>query len=247
MTKLVTSILFFILISIPAAGEFKNLPKVIQEADNSTVLIKINKGDKYIPMGSGVVVVRGDDYYVWTDAHVVDEAKKDGVFDKMKVQKKLFKEDVEVSSLEVFAEVIAYNEQIDIALLKLSSGSPKHFKNTKWYLDDKVLPRGTDILFCGNFLSFRGSNPGQTGTARATIGGYGHVLDDQKFDISHDGAAIGGCSGSGVFIQDGRCIGLVCRIYSTNSVLYSPIREIKKWAAKENLMWALDENVKKAP
>jgi S1-C subfamily serine protease len=238
----------FVLSLLPLSilAGYKDLPKAIQKADNSTVLICVDNQ----PAGSGLVVTRNNKYYVWTDAHVVDSCKiekqvlgfKFQNFTKAKVVKKLLKDDEVISTLSVDGEIIAFDEKLDIALLELSGGDDKHFKNTKFYLEDKLLPRGTDIILVGNFLNFQTGTSGVTGASTGIIGGYGHKVDGQKFDIIHNGAVTGGCSGSGVFLEDGRCIGIVCRMWSTNTVLYSPIREIKKWAQINDLMWALEEN-----
>lgn len=230
------------------SGGYKDLPNAIEKIDKTSVLIRLDDADK-TPIGSGVTVVRNGKWYAWTDAHVTAVAKTKDGFNTLKVEKMIVKDDVILSTLSVNGEVIAYDEVLDIALLQLSDGDNKYFTNTKFYLDDKTLPRGTDIILVGNFLNFTTRTPGITGASTGTIGGFGHKCSEtgQKFDVIHNGAVTGGCSGSGVYIEDGRCIGLVCRMWTANTVLYSPIREIKKWAAKTDMLWALDEKVKRKP
>ncbi len=252
MKKLLIAVCLVVAMPVALVAEFKNLPKAIEKADKGTVLVRLSDKDKTL-LGSGISIVRKDKYYVWTDAHVVKAAKfgkdKNIGFHMLKIEKSIVKDGDIVSTLSVDGGVIAYDEQMDIALLELSDGDTKYFSDTKFYLEDKVLPRGTDILFVANFLDYESGTPGMTGACKGTIGGYGHKcsVTGQKFDICLDGSVIGGCSGSGVYIEDGRCVGIVCRMWATNAVLYSPIREIKKWAEKNNLMWALDDKVKKAP
>lgn len=235
-----------LLIALPAGliGGFKNLPKAIDKAEAPTVLIKITdeEGEQFA-IGSGVSIIRGKSCYVWTDAHVVDIKAPHTLY----VHKKIIKDGEEVSSVEVEAEIVKINTDIDVALLKLKDKVDKsHFKNARFYLEDKFLPRGTDVVLVGNFLKFKFTTPGFTGAAPGVIGGFKHVTHDngQELDIIHNGAVVNGCSGSGVWIEDGRCIGLVCRMYTTNEVLYNPIRVMKKWAKEENIMWALDEKLK---
>lgn len=249
MKTLLTGLAVLIITPLTLIGGFKDLPKAINKADNCTVLIKSDDVSK-TPIGSGVTIVRGNEYYVWTDAHVAECAGKDenGKWKQLRAHRKIIKDGEEVASVETICDILVIEDSIDIALLKVKEGGTrKFFKNTKFYLDDKVLPKGTDVLLNGHFLSFPGTTPGFTGSLPANIGGFKHIMKDssQELDIIHNGGVVGGCSGSGVWLEDGRCIGLVCRKYSTNEVLYNPIRIIKKWAKEKDLLWALDETVSK--
>ena len=52
--------------------------------------------------------------------------------------------------------------------------------------------------------------------------------------------AFPGSSGGGVFTTDGRYMGMLVRGAGETFNLIVPVRRIKKWAEKENLLWAMN-------
>ena len=56
--------------------------------------------------------------------------------------------------------------------------------------------------------------------------------------------AFKGSSGGGVFLQDGRYVGMIVRGAGEGFNLMVPVRRMKRWAEKHEIMWALDPSIK---
>ena len=56
--------------------------------------------------------------------------------------------------------------------------------------------------------------------------------------------AFPGSSGGGVYLEDGRYVGMLVRGAGENFNLMVPVRRMKKWAEENNLLWALDPSAK---
>lgn len=260
MNRLIAS--FFILITVGPFTYFlsansneaplpripiESLIELIDNVDTNTVLIK---GHNNKPSGSGITIVRDKDVYVFTSAHVVEDSLSiengEVLWKSPKIYKKLIKNGVDEGATESALDIVIYDKSIDIALLKVKHPITSYYKNTRFYLDDKKLPRGTPLLLVGNYLDVPNFNEGLTGAVRASIGELGRTVNGQVMDLAFNCTIVGGMSGSGVWKEDGRCVGLVCRRANNNICLYCPIREMIKWAKENEVMWALDESVKKA-
>ena len=56
--------------------------------------------------------------------------------------------------------------------------------------------------------------------------------------------AFPGSSGGGVYLQDGRYVGMLVRGAGENFNLIVPIRRMVRWAEDHDIMWALDPSLK---
>ena len=212
--------------------------------------------------GSGVVKTRklanGDTVnFVWTAAHVVDNLRttrtvidaKSGSpkvvveFDDATVVKALNEDGRMVGKTEFFAEVVRYSAEQDLALLRVRKRGLIDCTTT-FYLDkDKggkpVLPLvGTKLLHVGSLLGQLGSNSMTEGI----MSQHGRLFNKMVFDQTTV-TAFPGSSGGGVYLTDGRCVGLVLRGAGETFNLICPVRRLEKWAADAGVLWAVDDSV----
>lgn len=206
--------------------------------------------------GSGEVVTRkfasGETVnFVWTAAHCVSNLRRtkeviDGVsgsrktvveFDDAMVVKSLVEDGRAVGKIEFFAEVVRYSAEEDLALLRLRK---KNFLDTTvtFYLEDSITPIGTQLLHVGSLLGQLGSNSMTTGI----MSQHGRLINKVIFDQTTV-AAFPGSSGGGVYLQDGRMIGMVVRGAGETFNLIVPVRRMRDWSKKAKVEWAIDPNV----
>jgi len=263
--KYVATFLLAVLISplfmIAGENDVKNLPDIIEKIDKSCVLIASGSGDI---RGSGVSVIRDKDVYVITCFHLIYPEERvrfkiwNMEFEKFynfTIYKQFLDKNYEINK-EVFvkAKVFAYDEILDLVIFKLES-PPDIFGNTEFYLEDNILPRGTKIIAVANFLEYE-STPGLTSSATGTIGEINRKVElgrtvngvRQKAyrpsDLSYDISVGKGCSGSGMFNEYGKYIGMTYGKYSSNIAIYTPIRELIKWSSKNNTKWIFNNSEK---
>ena len=232
----------------------KDLAQHLQ--DISVTIVSKSSGYSRGGEGSGVIVTRafpsGETVnFVWTAAHVIDNLRntkevidpKTGTkrtvveFDDAQIVKSLTEDGRSVGKVEFFAQVVRYSEPEDLALLRLRK---KNFVDAtvEFYLEDKIPGLGTPLLHVGSLLGQLGSNSMTTGI----MSQHGRLIDKKVFDQTTV-AAFPGSSGGGVFLTDGRMMGMVVSGAGETFNLTVPVRRMKKWAEAAKISWALDPNV----
>lgn len=237
-------------------------PDVADHLQNVSVTIKAGSSS-----GSGVVKTRKDKdgnlvNFVWTAGHVVDGLKStreviapDGSrrtlveFKDPAVVKDFIEDGRTIGFLQLDAEVIRYsdaNTGEDLALLKLRKKN--YIKDSaSFFLDvnkDKtpVIPKiGTQLFHVGSLLGQSGSNSMTTGIV-SQVGRIIPELNKVVFDQTTV-TAFPGSSGGGVFLTDGRYMGMLVRGAGETFNLVVPIRRMQEWAKKTKCEWAIDDNV----
>lgn len=206
--------------------------------------------------GSGIIKTRkmadgSTVNFIWTAAHVVDNLRKtrtviDGKtgtqktvveFDDAMVVKSLTQDGRTVGKLELMAEVIRYSAEQDLALLRLRKTNFVQSTVT-FYLENEIPAIGTDLLHVGSLLGQLGSNSMTTGI----MSQHGRLIDKKVFDQTTV-AAFPGSSGGGVYLKDGRMVGMLVRGAGETFNLIVPVRRLHDWAKKANVDWAVDDNV----
>jgi hypothetical protein len=237
---------------------------VSEHLQNISVTIKAGMGS-----GSGVVFTReikdGEKTkninFVWTAAHVLENirnvrtfidtdgnVKKTVEFQDAEIRKKIVEAGRTVGQLEMDAKVIKYSDAKngeDLALLMIRKegfidGTVKFFYDE----EEKGVALGTQLYHVGSLLGENGSNSMTTGIMSqvgrtVSLSGGGKVLFDQTTVTAFPGS-----SGGGVFLTDGKYIGMLVRGAGETFNLIVPVRRIRKWAEKENILWAIDSKAK---
>jgi hypothetical protein len=212
--------------------------------------------------GSGVIKTRvmadGTKVnFVWTAAHVVDNLRTtrtviDGKSGSTKVVvefadalvvKSLVEDGRLVGKTEFLAEVIRYSSEEDLALLRIRKSNFIDC-SAKFYLEVKdgkpVIPAiGTKLLHVGSLLGQMGSNSMTEGI----MSQHGRLINKVIFDQTTV-AAFPGSSGGGVYLADGRLVGLVLRGAGETFNLIAPVRRLQEWSKKASVEWAVDNSVK---
>lgn len=204
--------------------------------------------------GSGEIKTRNGVNFVWTAGHVVSHLRntrtvvdpKTGTtrtvveFKDAKVVKELIEDGRAVGRLEMDAEVIRYSDADngeDLALLRVRK---KDFikSSVKFYLDKKIPPVGTRLFHCGSLLGQMGSNSFTSGI----MSQHGRVFANKVYDQTTC-AAFPGSSGGGVYLSDGRMIGMIVRGAGETFNLIVPVRRMQDWAKKAGVEFAMDDSV----
>lgn len=219
--------------------------------------------------GSGVVFTRdikdGDKTkkvnFVWTAAHVLEglrsirtfidsdgHVKKIVEFQDAEIKKKIIEGGRTLGQLVLDAKVVKYSDAKtgeDLALLMIRKADFVQ-DSLRFYVDEegKGLPLGSQLFHVGSLLGEDGSNSMTTGIMSqvgrtVSLSGGPKVLFDQTTVTAFPGS-----SGGGVFSTDGRYVGMLVRGAGETFNLIVPVRRIKKWAEKENLLWAMDSGAK---
>jgi S1-C subfamily serine protease len=230
---------------LPAAAE--NVPQYLQDI---SVTIRADRSE-----GSGVAFFRDGQTFIWTAAHVVDGLRttrmvidpKTGSprtvveFKDAKIIKTLIDNGRTVGRIEMDAEIIRYsdsNHGEDLALLRVRK---RDFIKTSssFYLDDKIPPLGTRLFHVGSLLGQQGSNSMTTGI----MSQHGRLIGKTVYDQTTV-TAFPGSSGGGVYLEDGRYVGMLVRGAGEGFNLIVPVRRMRSWAKKAGVQWALDHDAK---
>ena len=206
-------------------------------------------------VGSGVVYLNQDKAFVWTCAHVVannintvvcidfHKNKLTGTQTKkpLNILVKLFNNDFEeYGEVKVWAKIVRYSYNDDIALLELSR--------------NHVFHKGVDFPKCPNYKVYPGTKIFHIGSMSGEIGHKSMVegihgmsglkLEDHK---KYDRLGMNiqsGSSGGGVFeVNTGLCIGIVARSQdevSKNQAYMIGWTRMVEFAKRLDCMWALD-------
>ena len=230
----------------------QSIPAFLQDI---SVTISANRSE-----GSGVAFTRDGVTFIWTAAHVVDGLRstrtivdpKTGAkrtiieFADAQIIKTLVENGRTVGRIEMDAKVIRYSDADhghDLALLRVRK---KNFiaTSSKFYLDEKIPSLGTRLFHVGSLLGQVGSNSMTAGI----VSQHGRVLSGLNgvFDQTTV-TAFPGSSGGGVYLEDGRYIGMLVRGAGEGFNLIVPVRRMRTWAKEAGIEWAMDPKVKMPP
>jgi len=243
--------------------------KLYQHLQDVSVTVKTWGGE-----GSGVIVTREVEVapnrtvkvnFVWTAAHVIDGLRsvrtviKDGQtrkvieFKDAQIVQELVEDGRRVGEIKMEAKVIKYSDSEngeDLALLMIRK---KDFINKSiifYKAKGKPVPIGTELYHVGSLLGQTGSNSmtrgicSQVGRVLDLGNGSGVVFDQTTV------TAFPGSSGGGVFLSErsgdkaGQYVGMLVRGAGETFNLIVPIRRMRAYAKKENVLWAIDTDVK---
>ncbi len=224
-----------------------NFKKVAEIQDFS---VTIHAGNA---QGSGEIKTRDGISYVWTAGHVIahlrttrsiidaNGASKTVVeFEDAKVVKEFVQDGRSVGKSEMYAEVLRYSDADngeDLALLRVRK---KDFikSSVQFYLDEQIPPVGMTLYHCGSLLGQFGS----TSFTRGIMSQHGRVLYGKVYDQTSC-AAFPGSSGGGVYLNDGRMIGMIVRGAGETFNLIVPVRRIRDWSKKVGIEFAIDDRI----
>jgi S1-C subfamily serine protease len=217
--------------------------------------------------GSGVLITReivskdGSDKkininFVITCAHVVDNLRStrqiivDGKpktiveFKDAQIVKELVENGRKVGELKMDAKVILYSHAEngeDLAILMVRKRGFVS-ANTEFYLEEKTVDIGTNLFHVGSLLGQSGANSmtagimSQVGRVLNLGAGAGTVFDQTTV------TAFPGSSGGGVFLTNGKYVGMLVRGAGETFNLIVPVRRMKTWVKSRGIEWVLDPN-----
>lgn len=208
--------------------------------------------------GSGVLITRtveGEQVtFVWTCAHVIDELRrvrsviKNGApvkvveFPDVQIVKELVEDGRRVGEIKMDATVVKYSdadEGEDLALLMVRARDYGK-DSAEFYLNDKepIVPIGTELFHVGSLLGQMGANSMTAGIVSQVGRTYGKVEYDQTTVTAFPGS-----SGGGVYLQDGKYVGMIVRGAGEGFNLMVPVRRMIRWAEEQKIMWAIDSKL----
>jgi S1-C subfamily serine protease len=259
MNSFFSTTLFTALIFCTSISYSQN--KVAQHLQDISVTIKAGNSE-----GSGVIISRDvltnkdskdkmKVNFVWTCAHLVDglrstrtvidgEGKNKTVieFKDAQIVKELVEGGRKVGELKMDAKVILYSDATDGEDLALLLVRKVGFvdQNTEFFLENKNVEIGEPLLHVGSLLGQAGANSMTNGIMSKVgrvlnIGSGDGVVFDQTTVTAFPGS-----SGGGVFIKDGRYVGMLVRGSGETFNFIVPIRRMVKWAKKRDIEWAID-------
>ena len=208
--------------------------------------------------GSGVLINREIDgekvSFVLTCAHVIENLRKiktkiiDGKtlkiieFKDASIIKEIVESGRRVGEIKMEAEVIKYSSAKDGHDLAILMVRAKDYAktSTQFYInaDKPIISIGTPLFHVGSLLGQMGANSMTSGI----VSQVGRVEDKFEFDQTTV-TAFPGSSGGGVFLQDGRYMGMIVRGAGEGFNLIVPIRRILNWADEHKLTWLFDTSL----
>ena len=232
---------------VAADAEKISVPDYLQD-----ISITIRAGNSE---GSGVAFTRDGVTYVWTAAHVVSGLRstrmvvdpKTGTprtiveFKDAKIVRTLREKGRTVGRTEIDAEVVRYSDADhgeDLALLRVRKTDFIKVSG-KLYLDEEIPSLGTRLLHVGSLLGQQGSNSLTAGI----MSQHGRLIGKTVYDQTTV-SAFPGSSGGGVYLEDGRYVGMLVRGAGESFNLIVPARRMLDWAKRAGVLWTLDPKVK---
>lgn len=205
--------------------------------------------------GSGVAIDRNGTTFVWTAGHVVDGLRsmrkvtdpKTGTprtiieFEDAKIVKTLVEGGRTVGHLHLDAEVIRYSNADhghDLAILRVRKKGAI-MTSAIFYDEEKPPKLGTQLFHVGSLLGQVGSNSMTSGIVSA----HGRLIGKAIYDQTTV-TAFPGSSGGGVYLTDGRYVGMLVRGAGEGFNFIVPVRRMRTWAKGAKMEWALDPRVK---
>jgi S1-C subfamily serine protease len=204
--------------------------------------------------GSGVIKTRDGIAFVWTAAHVVADLRSErevvdaatGVkrtvveFRDAAVIKTLTEAGRTVGRMEFDARVLRYSDAEhgeDLALLMIRKRNPPT-ASVRFYADAELPAVGAEVYHVGSLL-------GPVGAGSLTAGiisRHGRLIDGKVYD-QVTAPSFPGSSGGGVFLKDGRYVGMLVRGAGETFGLIIPVRRMNDWARRAKVEWALRDDV----
>ena len=248
-----------LLLSSMAVAHAQNVAQHLQD-----VSVTIKSG---FAEGSGVLITREltakDNEkikvnFVVTCAHVIDNLRstrqviENGIpktiveFKDAQIVKELVENGRKVGELKMDAKVIMYSdaeEGEDLALLMVRKRGFVD-ANTEFYLEGQPVDIGTDLFHVGSLLGQSGANSmtagimSQVGRVLNLGSGGGTVFDQTTV------TAFPGSSGGGVFLTNGKYVGMLVRGAGETFNLIVPVRRMQSWVAARGAGWVLDPKSK---
>jgi hypothetical protein len=213
-----------------------------------SVSVRVQPPGEGVTNGTGVRVVRDGVQYVWTAAHVVARARRDPVggwawhrparFEGVQVVTEVVDSGGRVISVVTQdAEVVRYSAELggeDLALLRVLEPASAGLASVR-FLDGPSSRPGVRLWHCGSFQSLGGSLSLSQGIVSHLGRVHGGKSYDQVSTPHHPGS-----SGGGVFLEDGRCAGLVLRTAGETYGLIAPACRVRAYADRAGVPWAVD-------
>jgi S1-C subfamily serine protease len=236
------------LMSLAAPAEAQTTkPSIPQRLIDVSVLVKVSKNSIASGSGSGTLVVRQIDgkpaCFLLTAAHVAEDLRdaKTGRFNDALIVADVLENGRRVGARTSDARVIRYDAEEDLAVLRVRDsrfvGEGARFVPES----EQMIELGTGLYHVGSYRGEVGANSFATGV----VAYVGRVYEGKVFDQT-DATIHPGSSGGGIFLKDGRYIGMLLRGWSDgdNFNFYAPIRRIREWARDAGVEWLIDETVK---
>ena len=215
----------------------------------SSVFVMTGKGT-----GSGPVVVRDDDAFVWTAAHVVTPLRTlRTVIDSETGTPKVlacyadpvvgvegYQTGCKTSQHMYYAEILRMSPEEDLALLHVRERGVFR-KGVCFTGPHEHFAPDTPIFHVGSMDGLPGANSISHGHL-ARAGRRRH----NKFYDQINLTALSGSSGGGVYLENGRCIGILVQGLTETSDgvnLMVPAWRMWEYARRTNCLWALDATV----
>lgn len=212
--------------------------------------------------GSGVLInreIEGEKIsFVLTCAHVIENLRKikskiiEGrtlkviEFKDASIIKEIVESGRRVGEIKMEAEVIKYSSASDGHDLAVLMVRAKDYAKTsaQFYIspDKPIISIGTPLFHVGSLLGQMGANSMTSGI----VSQVGRVENKFEFDQTTV-TAFPGSSGGGVFLQDGRYMGMIVRGAGEGFNLIVPIRRILSWADEHGLTWLFDTSLETPP
>ncbi len=210
-------------------------PVALQEA---TVTIRVGNEKDGFEYGTGVVKNRDGVVFILTCAHAVSALKECKFEQDVQVLKDV-SEDGRIIGLQVYdAEVIAYSEKEDLAILRVRKKNA-FTKSVVFSKKSDPVPIGAELCHVGSFHGIRGSDSFSTGV----VSRHGRVRGTSIFDQSTC-TIFPGSSGGGVFLKsNGEYVGMVVRAGGETYNLYIPMRRIYAWADRIGAGFVFDDQI----
>lgn len=220
--------------------------QVIKHLDDTSVTIHTPTGQ-----GSGVIITRNGINYILSAAHVIADCRKKGIletekdsepfiyFENISVVKEIYANNVLVGYEEYLVDVLKYSEADmgeDLTIMKLRKKNVFSV-SAVFYMENTPPPMGTPIFHMGSMLGQDGANSLTTGII-SKVGRVPKEIHNYFDQTSAPGTF--GSSGCGMYLLDGRYIGMLTRGSSPVQNLIVPIRRIREWVKKIDMEWLLD-------
>jgi S1-C subfamily serine protease len=192
--------------------------------------------------GTGVLVTRQlgnvKRTFVWTAGHVAQLLMQpNGTFKSATIYQERRVDGRWVGEVRTEAKVLAYSDPEvgdDLALLEVLKDN---FTDASAEFDDsgKPSPIGTELVHVGCTLGLYDSvSYGIISQTDRDLLNTGKVFD-QTSCMGYPGS-----SGGGVYLKNGKCIGLLVRGAGAGLNFIAPTRRMWDWAVKYKLEWAID-------
>ena len=232
------------------SAEEQRLDRIEQMVD-SGVKVRYSGGH-----GSGVLFVRGDEVYVLTAAHVIEDRQPRGgpfgffpqamvpevvqpkrSYGKSTIWIHRHRQSVDVYATDVYtAEVIAVDGPADAAILRVKNVTPENFPGLDGgadfdLRDNKLLRKGMKTIHVGNFHdSIEAVTEGVIANPQQPLK-YGSPPLPKFRVIQVTNMIAPGSSGGGMYLEgNGKCIGIVVRTtWVPGDSLVIPVYQIDQW------------------